>query len=329
MIARIAGTSAARARSVTVTLALVVAATLQLLGANPAVSQSTAVEAMQVDQVPDLDPGGSVWDRAPVAEVALSAQRTTYPFGGSALPSVRVQAVHDGDALFIRVAWPDPTADESTVASEDFADAVAVQFPAIAASTAPPLCMGQADQGVNIWHWRADGQRGLPSTVEDLHVDGYVDGYPSTDDLYFPARAAGNPNASTTLGPVQDLVAVGFGTLGPATDQTVTGSGRWDHDEWAVVFTRPLSSTDAQRPAFDVGSTTDVAVAAWDGAAGDRNGQKAVSAFLQLSISGTDLPAAPRSDVALLLIIGATVAGVVAVGLGFTFLLEPRGQRSP
>lgn len=325
VITRMVGTATTRGRAVTVILALLVAATLQLIGANPAVSQSAAVEAMLVDGVPDLEPGSSIWNRAPAAEVPLSAQSVIYPFGGSALPAVRVQAVHDGTELFIRVSWPDSTADMSTVGSEDFADAVAVQFPAIAASSAPPLCMGQADQGVNIWHWRADD---LPSSVEELHADGYVDQYPSTDDLYFPARAAGNPYALPSLGPVQDLVAVGFGTLGPSAEQTVAGSGHWDRDEWAVVFSRPLSSADAQRPAFDVGTTTDIAVAAWDGAAGDRNGQKAVSAFLQLSISGDDLPAAPRSDVALLLIIGATVVVVIAAGLGFTFLLEPRGTRA-
>ena len=41
--------------------------------------------------------------------------------------------------------------------------------------------------------------------------------YPSTDDLWFTARRPGTCTP-VPAGPVQDLVAVGFGTLGPAAD---------------------------------------------------------------------------------------------------------------
>lgn len=303
---------------------LAVAAILQVLDANPAVSQTTSLQAFKVARGPDLDPRASVWRRAPEIELALTAQAVTYPFGGGGVPSVRVRAMHDGSSLYVRVAWQDDTEDMSTVAAEDFADAVAVQFPAIAAATAPAICMGQADAGVNIWHWRADAERPLPMAADELHPDGYVDLYQATDDLYFPAREAGNPIAQRAGGPVQDLVAVGFGSLGPAPDRAVAGAGDWDGVEWAVVFARQFDVVDDQRPTFAVGTTTDVAVAAWNGATDDRNGQKAISPFLQLSISAADLPPAQKTDLQVLGIVGITAAALLALVFGLVSLLEPR-----
>lgn len=314
-------------RALTLAAALAVAAILQVSGANPAVSQATALVAMQVDRAPGLDPRDGIWKRAPEVEVALSAQAVTYPFGGGTVPAIRTKAIHDGATLLVRVAWDDATADTGTVAAEDFADAVAIEFPAVPQSTAPAICMGQADGGVNIWQWRADTQEGLPGSAEELHADGYVDLYPSTDDLWFPAREAGNLYARPT-GPVQDLVAVGFGTLGPAAEQSVTGAGEWDGDEWAVVFTRPFAAAGEGRPSFEVGTTTDMALAAWNGDADDRNGQKAVSPFVQLSISGAPLPTLPRSDLVKVLMAGGTVGGLLLVVLLFVKVTDPVGRRS-
>lgn len=301
---------------------LAAAAMLQLLDANPAVSQTTSLQAFRIARPPELDPRASVWRRAPEVELALTAQAVTYPFGGGNVPSLRVRAMHDGERLYLRVTWRDDTDDSSTVAVEDFADAVALQFPAVAAASAPAICMGQADAGVNIWQWRADREQPMPTAIEDLHPDGYVDMYQSTDDLYFPAREAGNPNAQPDVGSVQDLIAVGFGSLGPASDRSVTGAGDWDGEEWAVVFARPFDVGGDQRPTFTVGTTTDVAVAAWNGATDDRNGQKAISPFLQLSISGAELPTAQKSDLQVLGIVGLTFVGGVTVIVGFAYLLD-------
>ncbi len=308
-----------RTRILTVGVGLAVAAILQVLGANPAVSQSTSLIAMRIEQAPTLDPEDAAWKRAPAVEMALTAQSVSYPFGGGSVPAARVQAMHDNSTLFVRVSWNDTTEDNSTVAPEDFADAVAVEFPAVAATSTPSICMGQADSGVNIWQWRADSERPLPTTASELHPDGYVDEYPSTDDLYFPARAAGNPYAGAR-GPVQDLVAVGFGTLGPAADQSVEGKGVRGRSSWSVVFARPFASPDASRPTFAVGTTTDMSVAAWDGAADDRNGKKSISAFLRLSVSGEVLPPAPIGRTTVL----ATLGGIVSV----LFLLVVGGVRA-
>lgn len=325
MTARLA-TPVGRLRVLTVVLCLAVAGILQVLDANPAVSQATSLVAMRIERAPSLDPGDSAWKRAPAVEVALTAQAVTYPFGGGTIPAVRAQAMHDGDTLFVRVVWDDQTEDTSTVAAEDFADAVAVQFPAIAASSAPAICMGQADGGVNIWQWRADSEQPLPDAAGELHADGYVDLYPSTDDLFFPAREAGNPYARPD-GPVQDLVAAGFGTLSPATERSVTGKGRRGRDEWAVVFARPFASGDQTRPTFDVGTSTDMALAAWNGDADDRNGQKAISSFLQLSLTAEVLPPAPRGDALVLLTMGGTVGALFVLVLLLSYHLDPTRRR--
>lgn len=307
---------------------LCAAGTLQVLGANPAVPQGTELVAMQATELPGLDPGDSLWERAPQVEVPLTAQSSTYPIGGGAVPAVRVRAVHDGENLLVRVAWADDTEDGRALRPEEFADAVAVQFPATAGSTAPAICMGQADGGVNIWHWRADSEGDLPASADELHDGAYADMYPATDDLHFPARAAGNPYALPDGGPVQDLVATGFGTLGPAGEQTVTGHGARDGDGWAVVFSRPFTAADEGRPDFTVGGTTDVALAAWDGAEQERNGQKSVSAFLRLSLSAEELPPRPRTTAEVVLVTGGMVGGLFALVLGFTYLTDraPRAE---
>ncbi|HEX6237737.1 MAG TPA: ethylbenzene dehydrogenase-related protein [Acidimicrobiales bacterium] len=325
MRSRLTRMSQTRRRALVLVATLAAALTLQTLGANPAVPQGTSLTALRAAELPDLDPGDSLWQRAPEVQVPLTAQNVTYPFGGGSLPAVRVRAMHDGESLLVRVAWPDRSEDTSAVRAEDFADAVAVQFPATAGSTAPAVCMGQADGGVNIWQWRADSEGDLSAAAADLHEGAYAD-LESTDDVDFPAREVGNPYAQLGGGPVQDLVATGFGTLEPAGEQEVAGRGARDGDGWAVVFARPFAAADASRPGFAVGTTTDVALAAWDGSQGDRNGQKSVSAFLRLSLSDERLPSRPRPTAEVVAVSVGVVGGLFAMVLGIT-LLSGRTRR--
>jgi DMSO reductase family type II enzyme heme b subunit len=95
--------------------------------------------------------------------------------------------------------------------------------------------------------------------------------------------AAGNPlSARTHQSPVEVLVAKGFGTLtslSPA-NQTVAGSGVWQDGEWVVVMQQVLDSDSPLRRK----TTLPVAIAAWEGSAGDRDGQKSVSQWLELEL---------------------------------------------
>lgn len=264
---------------------VVTALALRIADANPARSQAATLRAWRVDRVAGLDPADPLWsDVAPIS-VPLTAQQGIYSSGGGSIPTVDVRAVHDGARLFVRIEWTDGTRDVSNRDAIDFADAAAVQFPAAPGSTVPAVCMGQADAGVNIWQWRADRQPGGAGRGP------VVDYYPSQDDLWFPARDAGNPNAVAAPNPVHNLVARSFGTIGPAVEQPVVGRASYAGDAWSVVFARSFESPGPDQPAFAVGQRSDVAFAIWDGTNGDRDGQKQVSQFVQLSMAAAGPPA--------------------------------------
>jgi complex iron-sulfur molybdoenzyme family reductase subunit gamma len=300
--------------------AALIAVVLLTFDANPAVSQTGTLLGLSVDDAPGIDPASSAWARAPETRVQLTAQNVTYPFGGGSVPVLAVRALHHDDVLYLRIEWTDDTVDDATGRTEDFADAVAVQFPASPGSSVPAVCMGQADGGVNIWQWRADREAGAPEGIEDLHPDGYVDDYQETGDLFFPAREADNPVA-TSPPAVQDMVAIGFGTIGPAPSQTIEGRGDRTQGRWRVVVARPFPAPDADRPSFEIGEPTDVAFAVWDGSRGDRDGQKSVSEFVRLELSDQQ---APTSRGVVLVIGLAAIAILALLGLGVAAFVQPR-----
>lgn len=267
--------------------ALLVGAFLQAADINPAVSQTVLLSAYTVPDDPGTDPSNEVWDKVAGVNVPLTAQAAAY-FAGGSVQSVKAQAVHHEGKLFIRVHWTDPTDDSSTIRVEDFADAAALEFPATASATVPAICMGQVGAAVNIWQWRADSNAGLrdPNLVYEASQ---VDGYPSTDKLFYTAREANNPYANPDLGPVQSLYAESFGVLSALTFQDVTGFGERDGDGWSVVFTRELETTLPGHVAFAANTRIDMAFAVWDGSKEERNGRKSVSQFVTLSIG--DAPA--------------------------------------
>jgi complex iron-sulfur molybdoenzyme family reductase subunit gamma len=309
---RIPGRSHWRAAGLTLGV-LVVAGLLQFANANPAVSQSLYLIAYDSPDDPGLSPSAAIWNDALSVRVPLSGQVATYAAGGGSIKTVRVQAVHYQTRLYMRVAWDDATTDESTTRVQDFSDAVALEFPARSASTVPSICMGQADAGVNIWQWRADSQRGLHDPVE-IYTGALVDFYPSTDTLFYTAREAGNPYANPEQGPVQTLVSRAFGTLSPANVQDVAGKGERVGDGWAVVFSRDYNGSDADQAGFSSGTTTDMAVAVWNGSEGDRNGRKSVSQFVTLKVSAVELPQKHETN---LMVIGLAIASIVALsGMG-------------
>lgn len=268
---------------------LVAAVALQLLGANPAVSQSPELVAWAAGD-PGLDPEAAIWRDIPPLEVPLSAQGMTYPMSMRSIPMLRVRAIVNRGVLYMRVDWDDQTRDDTSARVDAFADAVAIELPSNAASSVPSVCMGQADTGVSIWQWRADSERDVQAAVADAFPGGYVDVAPGLGDLSFPARAVGNPYAASGAGPVQDLVATGFGTLGPAAVQTVRGRGAWQGSGWAVVFARPLAAPGPDQPTLRLHDVSDLALAVWDGSQGDRNGKKSVSSFVRLVLSGAAFP---------------------------------------
>ena len=265
---------------------VLVAALLRISGANPAMAQTQSIGAWGVDAEPVMDGFAPEWQSILPVFLPTTAQQVTPPMGGGTVGRIAVRAVHWEEQLYVMLEWSDPTPDLHSDRYETFTDAAAIQFPAEAGSEVPFICMGQADQAVNIWQWRGDQQSPPPAPVDG----GYVDVYPFEDDLYYTARQAGNPLSQTDRASVQNLVAGGFGTLEVTQVGRLHGQGVHKDGRWTVVFSRPFQPTGELQPIFDGGTPVDVAFAVWDGSKGERNGLKSVSSFIQLTITPEDPP---------------------------------------
>ncbi len=282
---RVLGDRTLMKRAGVVAAVLVIAVVLQTLGANPAVSQSPELLAFPAASPVSLDTDAAAWSDASQIEIPLTAQQVVWPFGGT-VPTLKASALHSEGMIYVRLEWQDATRDDDVASVDSFVDAAAIEFPATAATSVPALCMGQADGGVNIWQWRAGAADGRPNNITELSENGYVDLYPSEDDLYFPARAAGNVVSQPHV--IQDLVATGFGTIDAAEDQELQGAATWDGERWSVVFARQLTSGAEEKISLGEGVSTDVAFAVWDGHEQERNGSKSISAFVSLQVVGED-----------------------------------------
>jgi DMSO reductase family type II enzyme heme b subunit len=106
--------------------------------------------------------------------------------------------------------------------------------------------------------------------------------------VFYPTgRAAGNPLSDRIhVAPIEDLNAAGFGTLTsqPGGAQNVKGNGRWADGRWSVVFIRHLESGQSGDIQLQEGQTVSLALAIWDGQAGDRDGQKSISLWQRLTL---------------------------------------------
>ncbi|MFQ5880549.1 MAG: ethylbenzene dehydrogenase-related protein [Dehalococcoidia bacterium] len=306
-------------------VAAVVAALLTLGDVRLASSQAVTLTAVAVEgPVPLDDPNAAVWDEAMPVAVPLSAQTVARPMGGT-IRSLTARALHDGETLFVRVEWDDATQDLSANAVQEFRDAVAVELPSEVGATVPSFCMGQLNARVNIWHWKADWQAAVDGSfvsLKDTYPNMWADLYPFQEDVtYNPGLDAGNPlSVVERTTPVENLVAGGFGSLTSADVQPVQGVGRWQGDKWRVLFARSLKVEEEGLTQLEPGVATNIAFAVWDGSAGERDGQKSVSQFVDLELQGAPPPAAAPTPAEeggstnrLPLIIGILAASFVVV----------------
>jgi DMSO reductase family type II enzyme heme b subunit len=197
-----------------------------------------------------------------------------------------VSAVHDGKRVAILCTWRDPIADGAAVRVQDFQDAIALQFSM--SGTTPFLGMGDKDNPVNIWQWKAGWQQEMDGDRPDVNIvyaSMHSDVYFQTNTLYRTAEAANNLLSQTKhVSPIEDANARGFGTFTsqPAAAQNVKGRGIWRDSHWSVVFVREMKSRDADDVQLAVGKPAPIAFAVWDGQNRDRNGRKVVSNWHKL-----------------------------------------------
>ena len=286
-------------------LVIAIAIALTFFKVPVASSQGLTILAAQVPgDLPATDPSADLWQKTTAVEVPLSAQNVIRPMLlDTKVKSVTARALHNGKQLVILIEWADDTKNDSIVRVQDFRDSLAVQFPL--AEGQPFFCMGQPNGNVNIWHWKADWQADIAARndMNTLYPNMYVDQYPFTsaaepaltapgdytDPNYLPALASGNLFASAErVSPVEDLIAGGMGTITaqPADGQNVQGYGVWADGKWRVIFSRDLGSQGTEDVKFTPGQVYSTAFAAWDGANGERNGQKSTSQWVSFQLEG-------------------------------------------
>ncbi|MDP2644006.1 MAG: c-type cytochrome [Desulfobacterales bacterium] len=212
---------------------------------------------------------------------------------------VQVKALYNEKQFAIHLEWEDETKDESTVAPQSFSDGAALQF---TGEASPPIfAMGGMDSPVTLWHWKASWQEDAvswkdietkyPHAAADFYAaqTDYQHGAPfetrdyktrAHDPLYATGRGAGNPLSDPERSSGgEEARAAGIGsltTIRPSIEK-VDVRGNYQNGKWEVVFVRELKVTDSDRLVFKFGSPMNIAFAIWDGAKGDRNGQKMVS----------------------------------------------------
>ena len=304
-------------------LAMALAVSFMALDFRLASSQVVTIQAKATKGPVSLeDPFASVWSQAPPVEVPLSAQMTSFPFGGGAVRAITARALHDGQRLYVLVEWEDATEDLYAEAPQNYRDAAAIQFPAVQKDTVPNFCMGQADGHVNIWQWKADWQADVDvgaAPLAQTYPNAVSDFYPEDqDETFYPGRAVDNPLSETVrTSPVENLMAGGFGTLTHAEVQPVQGVGRWKEGKWRVVFARDLQAEGTGLAQFAPGQGADIAFAVWDGASGERDGQKSVSQFVRVELAIAAGGGETSANAVIAIVVPLVALLVVGSGVGW------------
>ena len=246
------------------------------------------VRVKRVANGADFTTDSAIWNQAEPSYLAL----LPLWWHDKAVKGVYVQLVHDGAKLAVRMVWEDATKDDNVLDQMAFSDGAAVQF---SPSTEPPFfAMGYEHDPVNIWNWKAwrepealkmtDVQTVQVNMPYDLYPDGRS---PDENILFETSVAVANPvSLKTPASSVEDLNAGGFGSLTSQEEgsQNVNGKSEWKDGFWEVIFIRDLASKDNGDIIFTPGSEVSAAFAVWDGANGERNGQKAVTIWHKLII---------------------------------------------
>jgi hypothetical protein len=213
----------------------------------------------------------AAWKKVSPMTIPLSGQVITRPVWPE--PTVRaltVRSVHNGTEIAFLLEWQDNTKNDRLTPGT-FRDGVAIGLPL---GDAPAFfCMGQLDHYINIWHWKADWQSDIDRRA--ARAPEKKEGGVRTFEV-IPRRVSS----------VEDLIGGGFSTLTTKEKQgRVQGQAVWRDGVWHVVMRRPLMGEEQENEATLVpGRIQTVSFAVWNGENKERNGQKAVAPWFQLSI---------------------------------------------
>ncbi len=249
------------------------------LSKNNSRNVARKIKAVKTTGVLPLNPDDAAWADAPAFNVPLAgqiiqAEKAFYP----TIDDVKVQALHNGEELAIKLTWDDPTFDpilktvtdvqespvpplppqfqmepeESEQVPEEpkpqkYPDAIALQFPAAASAdgSLPYFLNGDESHPVNLWQWRSH-----PNRVSELTAQGM-------------AHITEHPESSQQ---VQSKVIFRYG-------------------QYQLVMKRKLSTEDKENDIqFEAGKTIPFAINAWDGNMKETGTRKSISSWFQMTL---------------------------------------------
>jgi DMSO reductase family type II enzyme heme b subunit len=255
--------------------ALIVLVATYVLGVQAVSSQGLFIRSQYLSGELPFEPKSPLWEKASPMLLPLSGQVITRPtLPDPTIKSLTVRSLHNGKDIVFLLEWHDPTKNDRLTPGT-FRDGAAMAFPL---GDAPAFfCMGQLDHYLNIWHWKADWQTDIErrKAKEQERKAAGTEGEVRRFEV-IPRRASS----------VEDLLGGGFSTLTSKRGQgTVQGNAVWEQGRWKVVFKRSLETRDPDNDAiFGPGRIQTVAFAVWNGENKERNGQKAVAPWLQLTL---------------------------------------------
>ena len=269
---------------------LIVGITLILLK-GLAYSDSVVILAKKVNKEIPLSPEAEIWKEATPLKVPLFPQVVTKPrIYKSSIKEIEVKAIHNSKEIAFLVEWEDSTKD-TELDIDKFSDAVALEFPSSISKQIPSFAMGDDENPVNIWYWKAAWQESGKDKKLVSQNESYTPNFTTKNHLFIdnflPGVLAKNPVSKPVRSSVENLVAQGFGS---ATDmektetQNIEGVGEWKENKWSVVFKRSLVSKNEFDVNFKEGDVIPIAFAVWNGSEGQRGGRKSVSTWYYLGI---------------------------------------------
>ncbi len=194
-----------------------------------------------------LDSHDALWNNAatkrfPLVQTPVMMVQHLSPFmAGSTdhgkVNEIECRVAHNGSKLSVYLSWADKSQNDEIKDLDQFIDGVAVMFPFT--DSANPITMGDADNPVNIWMWRADQQ-----DPYDVLAHGY-----------------------------------GTSKRRPGKEFGLSVSSLYENGRWYVVFQRALRKglMTPEQVGFAPNKLSGLSFAVWDGGNKDRSAQKSFS----------------------------------------------------
>lgn len=246
------------------------------------VHERRTVPVNRVETLP-TGPMDSTWERGEWTDIVLAPLH----WNDQAVLGAELSARHDGRRIAIAVRWHDASGELRVFSDLAGPDGAALQF---SDAQVPTLFgMGSAEHPTTIWHWQALRISDVAGALDLLERPPHVVGEPfagaARPDTPLYDRISALPPTST------EVDRLGASGVGEAVDrysgEAIEAAPFHADGRWTVVFTRDLELAPGERQAqipLRPGSTVQFTLAVWNGAAGDRRGQKSIAIWHALEL---------------------------------------------